>query len=288
MENVFLDEKGITSTSANHLANLAKETIRKRESLLANLTFVDQKVELINGESKQLRYGKTNLSDIDNNIREIGTMHSFCAWIREAIKAKERMLKEIQNLDLETYCRKIAKVDYPVCPEEPIYITEEGYMSEMMNIKDRNNYLKLEAMASAYGKYIHPDGSISRARENYFRRLEVPNECNDNGRDTLIYRYSPSVTIDDLESTYLALQNSYREYEKQLNAIKYHIKDEVNKYNLNSEQEYKIKYKEYKDKVSVLRSEMRIYINEERERIANLKIVVPENLQGTYHYLNSL
>lgn len=287
MENVFLGEKGITSTSANHLANLAKETIRKHETALNNTTFVNESVELINGESKQLRYGTTDLSSIKTYIEEIGAMHSFCAWVREAIKAKEEMLGDIQEMDLGSYCINIAKAELPEHPDVPNYFTERDIINKM-SIKDRNRYLELEAMASAYGKYIHPDGQIAKARDIFYKRISAPNECSADGRDTLIYRYTPSVDSDMLEDTYLSLQSLYRNFEKQLNAIKYNIKDEVNKKNLELEQDYKVKFKEYQDKISALRNEMRIYISKERERIANLKIVVPESLQGAYNYLNSL
>lgn len=90
--SVYLSEKGITSTSANHLANLAKESIKEAESILDNISFVNKKVALINGEEKDLRINKDRLSEISILLDRVSNMHAFCAWVREAIKEKKESL----------------------------------------------------------------------------------------------------------------------------------------------------------------------------------------------------
>ena len=54
MISKYLGTKGITSTSANYLANLAKEVAKGVSTKLANISFVNKTVELINGTKKDL------------------------------------------------------------------------------------------------------------------------------------------------------------------------------------------------------------------------------------------
>jgi len=157
-----------------------------------------------------------------------------------------------------------------------------------MNIKDKNNYLRLEAFAATFGKYIHPDGSIAVAREDVLYREQVPNEVSGEGRDMVIYGYSPSVPTKEVNAMFMELQNKQREYEKQLNAIKHQASEEANKRTSAAMQKYKKEYEEYSQIVSKIRTDMNLYIANGRAEIANMKIVIPEKLQDTYEYLEAL
>ena len=282
----FSEKEGITSTSANYLANLAKECIRKNEAKLTNITFVDKHVELITGDKKMLRRGWTSLAAIPQLINEISEMNAFIAWIREAIKAKEMLLDTLRKLTLDGYCI-LKGIEKPQPPEPLVEVIDNDVIQEM-DIKEKNNYLRLEAFAATLGKYIHPDGHIASAREDVLYREQVPNEVSGEGRDMVIYSYTPSVLTSDVNSMFMELQNTHRNYERQLNAIKYNIKEEVSKRNVAKSQEYKVAFQKYSSATQEIRQEMNIYVNEERNRIANLKIVIPEKLKGTYEYLNSL
>lgn len=49
INRVFFGEKGITSTSANHLANLAKECMESNRRALEGVGFITSTVRLLNG-----------------------------------------------------------------------------------------------------------------------------------------------------------------------------------------------------------------------------------------------
>ena len=54
----FFGENGITSTSANHVANLAKEMVRSYQEKLAAVTFYDETIGLIgNREQTKIHSG---------------------------------------------------------------------------------------------------------------------------------------------------------------------------------------------------------------------------------------
>lgn len=44
VNEVFFSEKGLTSTSASHLADLAQETVLSNEAKLKNMSFITTKV----------------------------------------------------------------------------------------------------------------------------------------------------------------------------------------------------------------------------------------------------
>lgn len=49
INRVFFGEKGITSTSANHLANLAKECMESNRRALEGVGFITSTVRLLSG-----------------------------------------------------------------------------------------------------------------------------------------------------------------------------------------------------------------------------------------------
>ena len=284
--SIYLGDKGITSTSANYLANLAKEVSKSAEAQLRNICFTNKTVELINGSKKSLRIGWTETQKVEELIVCIANMNSFCAWMREAIKAREEALNKIDSFSMEQFC-ELKGIEYPTRPDSPQTFTPQNIYDEM-NIKDKNNYLRLEAFAATFGKYVHPEGSVSKAREDALYREQVPNEVSGEGRDMVIYGYSSSVSTKEVNAMFMELQNKQREYEKQLNAIKYQASEEANKRTSAAMQKYKEEYEKYSQAISRIRTDMNLYITNGREEIANMKIVIPEKLQDTYVYLETL
>ena len=126
----FFAEKGMTSTSANHLANIAKEVIRDKETELAAIRFYSESVELINSEKKLLKEGYNKPERIGQLIEEIAAMYSFSAWAREAIKRKDEMLNELEAMDNVKYCHRmgIELPTHPISYPEP---TEQDVLDEM-------------------------------------------------------------------------------------------------------------------------------------------------------------
>lgn len=287
MESIYLTEgKGLTSSSASYLCNLAKEELKETEAKLKNLSFVNESVELINGDKKYLRYGCSVPEILEGYLQKIAEMHSFNAWFREGVKSKERAIAKIENLNVYDYIN-IKQLPTPATPTRGKLVTEQDIIDEM-DIKTRNRYLELESFASTFGQAIHPDGEVAEARELLLERVQLPNRVSGNGRDMVIYNYTPSADVNKVNSVYLSLQNKYRQYEKELNSIKYSIKEAVNRRNLAINQKYQTEIQQYNNTMDELKNEMDIYVNKERERISNLKIVIPERLQKTYEYLESL
>lgn len=272
-------EKGITCTSANYLCNLAKELIK--EISFDGLSFVDHHIELINGEKKILNHGFKDLEKIEEYLERQGELMAFCAYFREAIKAHENNLETVRGKSFIEYCSEM-NIPYPSRVSENLKSTEDILKS--WNIKEREHYYHIEALAATYGKHVHPNGNISVARDQYLEKLNKPCSVTGSGRDLIINTYNPST--DGVNECFVKLQTKQRMYEKELNRLKSQLKKELLKVNneiLSKNQELEEKYE---SEYSILYSDYQIWKNNKVEEAATMKLVVPEKLQKTLDYLN--
>ncbi len=109
-DNIYFGDTGLTSTSANHIANMAKESVRNTANELSGISFFSSTVSLLSGgNSQKAKIGSTReeLNDIQRFLEAIGEVNALCAWLREAIKARERLLEEVKRMTLEGYCKNV-------------------------------------------------------------------------------------------------------------------------------------------------------------------------------------
>lgn len=291
MNNVYFGEKGITSTEGNYLANVAKEKIQSLVDKLDNIKLYETKVSVIGSSQQQLlNKGIDNLEWIEDTLNHIAKMNSFCAWIREAIKEKQKQLDDIETYTVTKWARiyEIQLPTQPVLANNNSEVTEEVVINSF-DINKRNKYLKLEAYASTFGKYIHPNGTLSRARKAAFNAENNPIYREGSGADTVLYYQNPTISIEEIDINFLNLQNIYRSYEKELNKMKAEIKDTVSKLNIEKEQQrvqfvedYSIANKKYHEELNKITCQFNKWQISERNRIAQLKIIIPDDLKDIY------
>lgn len=282
----FLASTGITSTSANHLANIAKERIQDLEAELANIELYSTSVELINGERKTLRTGYDKIGRLGMLLEDIARMYSFNAWVREAIRVKEQLMNKVTQMSVADYC-ELKGITYPEYPKPIEMPTQESILNDMP-IKERNEYFTLEAYAATYGKHIHRDGDISKARLQLMQVAKEPAVLKGQGTDAIIYNYEPVVTTSDMDRIFFALQSQYRNYEARLNAIKAEIEDTIKRRTIEARNQESMMQDQYEAKVQQLKIEFSKYVVEQRGAIAKLKIVLPDRLRPIYDELNKL
>jgi predicted nucleic acid-binding Zn-ribbon protein len=95
--------------------------------------------------------------------------------------------------------------------------------------------------------------------------------------------------VEDVDAMFMSLQDTYRSYEKELNAMKAELKETVNKLDMTREREYqdrvaefKADYERYNSKMQEFRSQFNNWRTSEQERISQLKITLPTNLLGIF------
>lgn len=286
-ESVFFGNEGLTSTSANYYANVAQEMIQAATERLNSVRFYQVFVASIGGGEKQLMtVGQTSLDFIKDDLEKSAEMNSFCAWVREAIKKKEELISYTTACSIEKWAREnnVEIPEQPQYPDSPIKADEKEVM-DSWDANKRNKYLRLEAFASTYGKYIHTKGAFSKARKEVHAAENCPIYKEGSGRDLILYYQDPTIEVEKVDNMFMSLQDTYRSYEKELNALKAELKEEVNKLSNTQEQEYrekmaefKAKYDKYTSELGELRSRFNSWKTSEMERISKLKIALPKNL----------
>lgn len=292
---VFFKKEGeegvaLTSTSANHIANLAKEYIQGVETQLNNICFFNAEVALVGsvGGASTIQTGGTSevLNDLQSLLEEVAQAKSLIAWLREGIKAKENLMKDLQTISLEDWCKENGIVK----PEAPNYghvLTEiEYYVS--LPIKERNRYYQLETEAAVLGKYIYPDGHLSDARKELKDKLQHPHKVDGKGRDALIYTYIPTVLVAEVDNVFFELQKKHREIQAQLNAIKYSCKQAINESTNKVNTEYMAASQKYQAELKDVLGAFKTWKDEKSQEYSKLKIVIPHSLMGIYNTINSL
>ena len=136
---IYFGDGGMTSTSANHAANMAKESVRHLMDELAGVSFYGTTVSLLSSGAgaKQSKVGNTaeQLDGTYDKLKTIGEAHALIAWLREAIKARERLLAEVKSMTLAGYCKTVlGGVEIPKADTNIVdWMKEKGYTKPDIN-----------------------------------------------------------------------------------------------------------------------------------------------------------
>lgn len=291
---VFFKKEGeegvaLTSTSANHIANLAKEYIQGVETQLNNICFFNAEVSLVGSNGANIiQTGGTSevLNNLQSLLEGVAQAKSLIAWLREGIKAKENLMKDLQNIGLEDWCIENG-LAYPEAPKRGHVLTKAEYYASLP-IKERNRYYQLETEAAVLGKYIHPDGHLSDARKELKDKLQHPHEVDGKGRDALIYTYTPTVNVAEVDNVFFELQKKHREVQAQLNAMKCNCEQAINESTNKVNTEYMVASQKYQARLKDILGAFKTWNDEKSQEYSKLKIVVPNSLLGIYNTINSL
>lgn len=286
---IFFSANGLTSTSANHVANMAKEYVQSLEKELNSVCLVNSYIKLIgSSESDKLKGGWTDkaINTIPEKLNKIAQANSLIAWLREAIKAKEKWLKEVGNMDFLEWAASKG-IAIPEYPKKMDTLSRETVIMGF-SVKKRNRLYALEAKAAVLGKYIHPERAFSLARQEFMERMNNQNEVKANGRDTLLYQYVPSCSEEELEKVFFALQKEHRETQAELNGILHEIDEEIRQSEIQAESKFYLDVQQHDAQIR----EISIMFDEQRKvslkEAGDLKIIIPNDLMEIYEFVNGL
>lgn len=296
MNNVFFENGFMTSTEAQNICNIAKEAVTNEHERLSAVSFYDTEIaSIISPEAFiKTKISPNDISWISESLDKIGRYNALNAWLKEAIKAKEEAMDEVDIMDVTTLD---FYEDY-IKPEEPTIgydsFDEEKVMNEWSADK-LNRYYTLNSEAAVIGKYIHDSGAIAKARKDLVNKMANPSTVSGQGRETIVYKYIPSVDTEVVEGIYMSLLAKHRKLNAELNSLKAEIKETINKKNIEESIAFRDKHTEWEYKISEYYSLVKqrdAKINEykisEKERISKLKINVPSSLMDTYKEIKAL
>lgn len=295
MNNVFFKDGFLTSTEAQNICNVANEVIARLTESINSVQFYNTSITSIVSSDNEVCAGRgtTDIAWIQDAIIKIGQNNSLIAWLKEAIKNKNEGIAEVSAMCIQDWS-EYKNYSMPKSPSRKASVTKEDVIRNL-EATELNKYFTLQSKAAAIGKFIHETGSISRAKIMLNKVVAEPNKISGAGRDTVIYRYTPSVKADDVDNMFLSLMSEHRNLNAQLNFIKAKAVEEANKQNIANEQEYQKartayskEYNDWLDKTEDLQSRFNQYIITEKEKISKLKINVPDSLMETYKSIKAL
>ena len=278
-DEIFFGDNGLTSTSANFVANLAKEIYTGIETELNHLNFYFTTVGLISsGQDRIIRNGVSSIDDIEQKLKDIAQLKSLIAWLREAISARDRLITEARLCEFG--------IEVIPVPKEETPLTVNDVIGEM-SIKERNRYFQLETFCSTIGKFIHQDGVFNKERNKLHDVTVAPYSTSGEGANMVVYAYAPTISPEAVDDKFAYLQQLYRENQAQLNSIKHQIETIVLKDSTEKNERYKVAYDEYHRKDLARSLEIQNKRAAEIQRISNLKIIIPDSLKQIFEKVQS-
>lgn len=336
----FTTGKGITSTSASTIANFANEKRVAIEAALAKVHFYNVYKDMIgtNSSDKLVKTGyaeeKTkSLVDLANKSAQLCALN---AWLREAVKAKEQLLKEADKampdikspvqphsvqypsrLSRVEYFHEILRIEVPSKPQGKT-ATEEEIIAEFTPA-EYAEFIGCNSKSAVYGQLAHSEGALNKARKELHEACEEPYVV----ENTLIEHRVPTVSTEVVNSVFTEFQKKQRSYNAEYNAWKNRIKKAVlerqhqydteliaeneayrklmaeidskieEKYQQDmaiayaEEQEHDQKYDEWVTARTEYEQRILTFRKEEQERIASLKILIPDSLQAIFTELDN-
>lgn len=286
MEKVskFLGADGLTSTSANHIANIAKEMYEALETKMQSLRLYNRDYTLaLNGKEYRVENesSKEDLTELAESIKEVSALKSLIAWLREGIKAKEKLTSAEAE---EEYIRSLiqeGRKDLDIRMDMDMSECSFATVLEEMGEETMARYYGLEAKCATLGKFIHPDGSFALARKAFFDVTKNPTAIQGKGQDAEIHTFSTTFTAEEVDGEFFELQKRYRSLQAELNKLKAEVD---NKYN------EKLKERISVGRVHVQERELarKEVLLERSKEIKALKIVIPQSLKEIFGKVNAV
>lgn len=293
--DIFFGEQGLTSASASHVSAMANVMANDIEERVKALRLYRKYIRVIGDGESLVEERVDTLGNIEHDLDSISKANALIAWLREAIKEREACLDNINATSLEEFCemKGIDLGEEPRMPKMPRVNFNDLHtiLGAGLTIKEYNRLTELNSTLAVYGKFIHDKGLLTEHKRKLQSIAKNPIVYQESGRDTIITRYEadPAESIDE---TYTALQAKYRKLQAEKNGIEAKWSDIANDYQVKVKRAYDEAIAEYRkacDDYEVRRAEAQSalvdWIKEECDRVAALKIIIPNDLKDIYEVL---
>lgn len=311
-ECIFFGEHGVSSTSANYVANVAKEMIRSEQEALDSVDFVtttvaDDIYQVKCGRIAKRGDNEEALKQIPEKLERVAKMKSLIGWLREGIKAKEELIEQVKMMGDH-------EIGYILQMQEPYHLTEsqrkndcwdeaggfkffltkrtpteEEYMKQLPESEQRKIQM-LQTKAAVMGKFIHEKGSFGMARKQAFEceRNPMTVEKGSLAKPTLFYNRHLEVSKEKIDEVFFALQNAYREVQQELNALLFKAKAQWRNECLRIEEDNKAIWQEYDIAKRDYNNAVRQWKEARVAKISDYKIIIPLELRELFDEVNRI
>lgn len=295
--NTIFGKSGLTITSANNIANIAKEMYSEYETFIKNLKFLNIDFTQSNSEQQiriQNASTKDQVLDSGSFLTEIYHLKGLIAYLREALTLKNEMLSFYQYYDENNFKEDLEKVGmldkYPYFNFKSKIITASNNFKTNLLKEDANkiaSYFTNEAAAATFGDLIHKNGYISDLRNDFNKKHSNPISI-ENINDIIHCRtYSSDLDYEFVNSFFYKLQSKHRDAQKKVNSVKFEIENKISNAETEALSKNKMINQEFQYEKTKVTSDVAIVRKEFLDEVKELKIKIPDNLKSIYDKVQS-
>ena len=295
--DIYFGEEGMTSTSAQHVSAMANVMVQDTKQHLMGLRLYEKSIRVIGDVECKVEEVNNTLPEISEGVKQICKANALIAWLREAVKEREKAQQYVQDMTLDKWM-ELQGIEKPASPVPPMMpkINFQDYKTILdtgLTVKEYNRFVELNSALAVYGEMIHDKGLLTRQKNELARILQNPTEVKESGRDTIITTYKVDVNIGvDLDKLYTELQSEYRKLQAEKNGIEAKFSNLAMDYQTRKMEELKAAKAQYDRDLTRVNSElvgiqtqMQEWKKQRLEELAALKIIIPNDLKALYKSL---
>ena len=293
----FTTEEGMTSTSAQHVSAMANVMVQDIKQHIMGLRLYEKSIRVIGDVECKVEEVNNTLPEISEGVKQICKANALIAWLREAVKEREKAQQYVQDMTLDKWM-ELEGIEKPTSPQPPMMpkINFQDYNTILetgLTVKEYNRFVELNSALAVYGEMIHDKGLLTRQKNELARIMQNPTEVKESGRDTIITTYKVDVNIGvDLDKLYTELQSEYRKLQAEKNGIEAKFSNMAMAYQTRKMEEWKAAKSQYDRDLTRVNSElvgiqtrMQEWKKQRLEELAALKIIIPDALKPLYKEL---
>ncbi|MBQ1773578.1 MAG: hypothetical protein IIZ97_04940 [Prevotella sp.] len=295
--DIYFGEDGMTSTSAQHVSAMANVMVQDVKQHIMGLRLYEKSIRVIGDVECKVEEVNNTLPEISEGVKQICKANALIAWLREAVKEREKAQQYVQDMTLDKWM-ELEGIEKPTSPQPPMMpkINFQDYNTILetgLTVKEYNRFVELNSALAVYGEMIHDKGLLTRQKNELARIMQNPTEVKESGRDTIITTYKVDVNIGvDLDKLYTELQSEYRKLQAEKNGIEAKFSNMAMAYQTRKMEEWKAAKSQYDRDLTRVNSElvgiqtrMQEWKKQRLEELAALKIIIPNDLKALYKSL---
>ena len=295
--DIYFDEEGMTSTSAQHVSAMANVMVQDVKQHLMGLRLYEKSIRVIGDVECKVEEVNNTLPEISDGVKQICKANALIAWLREAVKEREKAQQYVQDMTLDKWM-ELHGIEKPTSPQPPMMpkINFQDYNTILetgLTVKEYNRFVELNSALAVYGDMIHDKGLLTRQKNELARIMQNPTEVKESGRDTIITTYHVDVNVSvDIDNLYTQLQSEYRKLQAEKNGIEAKFSNLAMDYQTRKMDEWKAAKAQYDRDLTAINSQlvgydtqMKEWKKQRLEELAALKIIIPNDLQPLYKEL---
>ena len=290
--DIYFGDEGLTSTSANHVSAMANVMVSDLKQHIKGLRLYRKYIRVIGEDEILIEDRNDTLPEIIETVERISKANALIAWLREAVKERENALKDIDTKTIQDYANMIGYEmhDRPTMPQEPHvnFNDLKTVLDAGLTLKEYNRVMELNSTLAVLGEFVHEKGLLTTTKAMLQHIEKNPVEVEGSGRDTIITRYEADKP-DVVDDVYTQLQAKYRKLQAEKNGIDNKWANMAAEYQVRKRAEYqtelaawKAECSEWDAQYAELKDKWMTWKKQECDRIAALKIIIPNDLVNLY------